>query len=108
MLRVRPQTRRAAVMPLVILCVVALFALAALAIDFGIMAVARTQAQNAADTAAMAGARTLTGDTAANNNYTNAAPAAVTAATAHGILGRPMQPAQVTVDVGSYSFDAAQ
>lgn len=108
MMCVRPRNRqRGAVMPFVILCCVALFAFAALAIDFGIMAVARTQAQNAADTAAMAGARSLTGDTTTNNNYENAGPAAATAGTAHSILSKPLSPSQINVEVGSYTYEVA-
>ena len=53
--------RTGAVLPLVTVCLVGLMALVAFGIDVGMMAVARSQAQSAADIAAMAGTRTLTG-----------------------------------------------
>ena len=48
------QTRRGVVLPLVAVCLIALIGLVALAIDIGMVAVAKTQAQNAADCVAMA------------------------------------------------------
>src|SRR5262245_11488891 len=101
----RHPRRRGAVLPLIVICLIVLFAFVALAVDLGIMAVARTQAQNAADSAAMAGARTLTGDPTTNNNYGNVAPNATAAATANGVLGQAVQPSQVTIDIGSYTYD---
>ena len=43
--------RRGSVLPLVVVCLVALIGMVALAIDLGLMMVARTQCQNAADAA---------------------------------------------------------
>ncbi|MGL4423633.1 MAG: pilus assembly protein TadG-related protein, partial [Gemmataceae bacterium] len=51
--------RRGSIIPLLAICVVALFAFIALAVDLGVLMVARTECQNAADTAALTGARTL-------------------------------------------------
>ena len=66
-----PSTRRTgAVLPLVTVCLVGLLGFVALAIDVGMMAVARTQAQSAADIGSLAGARTLNGST--GNNKTAA------------------------------------
>src|SRR5690348_3100145 len=100
--------RRGAVLPLVVVCLIILFAFVALAIDLGVMAVSRTQAQNAADSAAMAGARTLTGDPATNNNYDNVTPNADAAAAANTVLGKAVQASQVQVDIGSYTYDYTQ
>ena len=50
--------RRGSVLPLVVISLVALVGFVALAIDVGLIAVAKTQAQNAADTAAMSAADT--------------------------------------------------
>jgi Flp pilus assembly protein TadG len=97
--------RRGSVLPLVVVCLVALVGLVALAIDVGMMMVARTQCQNAADAAAMVGARSLTGDLSTNNNYAGAGPAAVAAAGTNQILSQPVQPGQVSVTIGSYSYD---
>ena len=66
----RTPRRAGAVLPLVTVCLVGLMAFIALAIDIGMMALARTQSQSAADIAALAGARTLNGQT--GNNVTNA------------------------------------
>src|SRR5689334_23219741 len=100
------RTRRCgSVLPLIVVCLVALIGMVALAIDLGLMMVARTQCQNAADSAAMVGARTLNGDVANNNNYSAAGPAAVAAAGTNSILSAPVAPGQVTVTIGSYSYD---
>ncbi len=53
------RTRRGTIVPMLALCIVALFAFTALAVDLGMLAVARTECQNAADTAALAGCRAL-------------------------------------------------
>lgn len=98
-------TRRpGAVLPLVTVCLVGLMAFVALAIDVGMMAVARTQAQSAADIAALAGARTLNGQT--GNNKTNAEAEAVDAATSNYILSSQITAAQTTlVQSGVYKYD---
>ncbi len=100
--------RPGVVLPLVLISLVALLGFVALAIDLGMMAVARSQAQTAADAAAMAGARTLNGDTTNNNNYTSAVTNATTTATENMILSQSIQTSDVTVDVGSYSYDTTQ
>ena len=77
----------------------AIMAFMALAIDLGMLAVARTQCQDAADAAAMAGARTLNGVTAnsANNNYSNVSPNAIAAVTANSVLGKSLTSSQLTL-----------
>ena len=54
--------RRGTVVPLLALTIVALVGFLALAIDLGMLAIAKTQAQNAADLAALTAARTLNGN----------------------------------------------
>ncbi|MGL4550338.1 MAG: pilus assembly protein TadG-related protein, partial [Gemmataceae bacterium] len=49
--------RTGSILPLLALTIVGLLTLVALAIDLGMLAVARTQCQSAADTAALSGAR---------------------------------------------------
>src|SRR5436305_4514875 len=100
-------TRRdGAVLPLVAICLVALLGFVALAVDVGMMAVARTQAQSAADVAALAGARTLDGKSA-NNNKAAAEAEAVEAATSNYILAAQITSAQVTTaTAGVYRYDA--
>ena len=82
-----------AVLPLVTICLVGLLGFVALAIDVGMMAVARTQAQSAADIASLAGARTLNGQT--GNNKTNAEAEAKRGGQANYILGTQITDAQV-------------
>src|SRR6478736_322776 len=102
----RSTTRRdGAVLPLVTVCLVGLVGFVALAIDVGMMAVARTQAQSAADVAALAGARALDGKSA-NNNKVNAEAEAVEAATSNSILATKIKAAQVTLaKAGVYRYD---
>jgi hypothetical protein len=96
--------RPGAVLPLVTVCLVGLMAFVAFAIDVGMLAVARTQAQSAADIAALAGCRTLTGQS--GNNRTNAEAEAKDAAKANSILGAHITDAQVSsVQSGVYKYD---
>src|SRR5205823_5303359 len=96
-----------AVLPLVALCIVVLLAMLALAIDIGMLAVARCQAQNAADAAAMAGARAINGDTANNYNFAGAPKQAVAGAVANEVLGMNIQgdPNNLT-QTNSYTFQS--
>src|SRR5579884_422980 len=108
MVRRATQRRRGSILPLVAVCLIGLVGFVALAVDLGLIMVARTQCQNAADAAAMAGTRTLNGDTSNNNNYAAAGPAAVTAAEANTLLTQPIQASQVQVVIGKYSYDGTQ
>lgn len=96
--------RAGAVLPLVTVCLVGLLGFVALAIDVGMMALARTQAQSAADVAALAGARTLNGQP--GNNVVNAEAEAREAATSNSILTAQITSAQVTtVRSGVYRYN---
>jgi Flp pilus assembly protein TadG len=113
------QSRRGAVLPLVAICMLGMMGLVALAIDIGMVAVARTQCQNAADAAAMAGARTINGDAAANYNYAAVPGNAMLAAIANRVLDAYVladpsnmvmlnsytyQSGQVTIETGAYAY----
>lgn len=64
------RSRRGTFVPILAVCLVAMFAFLAMAIDLGMLAVTRTQCQNAADAAALTGARILNNKpTATNNDY---------------------------------------
>jgi Flp pilus assembly protein TadG len=102
--RGRPGT----IVPLAVVCMTALFGFVALAIDLGLLAVARNQAQNAADLAALAGTRKLNGDQAASNDSANAQTAAQNAAIENSILGQTVQLSQVSLSVGSYAYDSSK
>src|SRR5580700_8183813 len=100
---VRATTRHGVIVPYVALSLVALLGFLALAIDLGMVMVAKTQAQNAADAAAFAGARSLTGGV--NANVTQANANGQTAAAANTILGRSVPAANVTLTFGAYHYD---
>lgn len=79
--------RRGSVLPLVAMCTFAIMGLVALAIDVGMVAIARNQCQNAADAAAMAGARTINGNSTGNYNVDAVPKTATTAATSNSVFG---------------------
>ncbi len=103
MRRSKKACRRGTIVPLMAVSAAVMLGFVALAIDVGRLAVARTQCQNAADAAAIAGARTLATGTAAN--LATATANATTAATASSILGVQLQAAEVTVQHGAYHYD---
>src|SRR5262245_525348 len=97
--------RAGTVIPLVAICLVGLIAFIALAIDVGMMAVARTQSQNATDIAALAGERTINGNT--GNNVAAAIAEAREAAESNSILASQITDSQVVLtQVGVYRYDA--
>src|SRR5262245_50254152 len=100
--------RRAAILPLVAVALIALFAMVALAIDIGLVTLARTQCQNAADIAAMAAVRQLNGDASVNNNYAAVDPTARAAAAANKVFDKYIDPSTVTVQIGYYAYDTTQ
>ena len=102
----RAPRRRGTILPLLTVTLIALMGFVALAIDIGMVAMARTQCQNAADAAAMTGARALNGNVNTNNNYANAGPAAVTAATNNSVLSQPITTSQVNITIGSFAYDS--
>jgi Flp pilus assembly protein TadG len=85
-----------------------LMAFLALSVDLGLWAIARTQCQDATDLAALAGVRTLNGNTAngANNNYSAVTPAVQQAATNNAVLGTALQSGQVSVNIGRYVYNS--
>src|SRR5262245_28786154 len=103
-----PHQRRGSILPFMAIALVAIAGCVALAIDLGMIMLARTQCQSAADAAALAGARMLNGDVTSDYNRNAAGPAAVTAATTCSVLSKPIKAKDITVTVGSYRFDANQ
>ncbi|HMP59962.1 MAG TPA: TadG family pilus assembly protein, partial [Gemmatales bacterium] len=104
-LRSNRTPRRGAFVVFLAACLIMLVAMLALAIDLGVMMVARNQCQNAADIASLAGARRLTGDYTIDYNKDEALPAAQAAATQNNILQRPIDAGQVSITVGSYGYN---
>src|SRR6185436_7243180 len=103
-MRVRAK-RAGSILPMVVISLVALLGFVALAIDVGMLMVSKTECQLAADDAAMAGARTLNGDVAANNNKAAAGPKVIEAATACTVLSKPVEAGKVSYEVGYYAYD---
>ena len=101
--------RRGATLVLVVMCLIPLVAFVALSIDLGMLAAARTQIHDAADAAAMAGARALNGNTSsgANNNYSAVLPIAQQAVTANKVLGSALSTSNLTVNIGRYTYNTS-
>ncbi len=82
---------------------VVLFGFTALAIDVGMMIVAKSQAQNAADMVATTGARVLDGTT--SNSVDAVEPAARQSVTKNEILSHSISDSQVQIEVGQFLYD---
>jgi Flp pilus assembly protein TadG len=95
--------RRGTVLPLLALTLVGLMGFLALAIDIGVIAVAKTQCQSVADNAALAGARSLDGS--ASGNTAAASTTAQSAAAANTVLSKAVSNSQVAVQHGAYHYD---
>ncbi len=104
----RAKQRRGAALVLFAVCLVPLIACVALAIDLGILTLAQTQLSDAADAAALAGARALNGDTTnnRNNNYSAAGPTAQAVLHANSILGAPLESSQLNLAIGCYTYNS--
>src|SRR5947208_5887467 len=96
----RRHSERGMTIAMVALCIVVLFAMAALAVDLGILYTARTSAQHAADAAALAGAFTFTNTIAPQP--ASAREAAIATAATNKILGT-----SVVVGAGNVIVDTA-
>lgn len=101
--------RSGTVLPMLGVCLIGLFAFVALAIDLGVLAVSRTQSQNAADVAALVGTRTLNNkDGVSFNNLPSAVAMAKGSATTNPHLSANFSNAQITkIEVGQYLYDTA-
>jgi Flp pilus assembly protein TadG len=104
---VRP-TRRGTIIPLLAACLVGLFAFVALAVDLGVLAVSRTDCQDAADAAALVGARMLNNKPGvADSNRPAAIAAARDAVTANFHLSTHFVSTQIqSVEAGQYTYDS--
>ncbi|MFI5461011.1 MAG: pilus assembly protein TadG-related protein, partial [Isosphaerales bacterium] len=77
----------------------------ALAIDLGMLAIAKTQVQQAADLAALTAMRTLNGKASINYNQTAATTNAQNVVTYNQTLGQALQSSQVQLTFGSYDYN---
>jgi Putative Flp pilus-assembly TadE/G-like len=96
-------TRRGSILPFLALSLVAICGFTALAVDIGMIVAAKGQCQNAADAAAMAGARTVDGSPSAN--LTAATANAQAAAQANVVLGQNVKAGEVAITHGTYHYD---
>ena len=85
--------------------IVGLVSFLALAIDLGMLAIAKTQAQNAADLAALTAARTLNGNPTGTYNQAAATTNAQNLLTYNYILSQGITSSQLTLTYGSYDYN---
>ncbi len=111
MLTHRPRTvRPGTIVPILALCATGLFGFVALAIDLGVLTIVRTECQNSADSASLAGARVLNNkDTATDNDSEIAKTTATTAVTNNVYMNANFTSANLPnagdVKVGLYDYD---
>src|SRR5215212_1613954 len=105
----RTPRRRGTFVPIVALALVGLFAFTALAIDLGLLMVMRADCQNAADSAALVGARMLDNKpTSTNNNAVAAMQAAARCVDNNILLNANFQNANiVSIQAGTYDYDTS-
>ncbi|MFO0936204.1 MAG: pilus assembly protein TadG-related protein [Gemmataceae bacterium] len=104
------RSRRGSIAPLLAFSSVALFSFVALAIDMGMITVARTQCQNAADSAALAGTRLLNNKPSTVDNNRPAGQLEATAsAVANQYLNQYFTSANVTLlQTGLFRYNPTQ
>ena len=100
------KARKAAILPMLAISMVALVGMIALAVDIGILAQTKSQLQSAADAAALSGSRGLTGDISTDNNRAAVNGLALSTIQASTIMGQTVQASQMTTQVGYYNYDA--
>jgi hypothetical protein len=77
----------------------------ALAIDLSMVAIAKTQVQQAADLVALTAARSLNGSSAANYNQSVATTNAQNIVARNYVLGNKLQSSQMQMSFGSYDYN---
>lgn len=112
----RRRARRGTVLPMLAVCLIGLFTFVGLAVDLGMLAVSRTECQNAADVGALVGARSLNNKPGvADSNRPQAIQDAKDAITGNGgtktgnvHLSDKFIASQITtVQAGMYVYDPA-
>ena len=91
----RAGLRRGIILPLLALVIVVMVGFLALAIDLGMLAIAKTQVQQSADLAALTAMRTLNGNSSINYNQSAATTNAQNVVTYNVILGQSLQSSQL-------------
>ena len=98
------KNRPGTILSLMAVTIVGVVAFLALAIDLGMLAIAKTQAQAAADLAALTAARTLNGNPTGTYNQSNATTNAQNILTYNNILGQSIVSSQLTLTYGTYDY----
>ena len=93
------------VLPLLALTIVTMVGFLALAIDVGMLGIAKTQTQQAADLAALTAARTLNGNASTTYNQAAATTNAQNLLTYNLILGQSIKSSQLALTYGSYDYN---
>ena len=101
-----PALRRGTVLPILTFVMVILVGFLALAIDVGMMAIAKTQVQQTTDLAALTAMRTLNGKSSINYNQTAATTNAQNVVTYNTILGQAVAASQLQLTFGSYDYSS--
>jgi hypothetical protein len=91
------------ILALAVICLVAMCGFVALAIDIGMIAVAKVQCQNSADAAAMAGARSLDGTP--GQNFAGANSNALNLALANTVLSQSVGAGNVAMRFGAFHYN---
>jgi Flp pilus assembly protein TadG len=97
--------RSGTVLVLLAVTLIPLIGFTALAIDVGMLTVAQTQLRDTADAAALAGARTLNGQT--GSNYSAVTPNVQQVVSNSMVLGKSLSSSAVSVNIGAYNYNAA-
>jgi hypothetical protein len=103
----RHPRRRGSLIPLLAVSAISLFAFVALSVDLGMLAVSRTECQNAADSSALVGCRTLNNKVGVmNSNLAQAVANAKATAMSNYHLSTNFTNAQIAkVETGQYLYD---
>jgi Flp pilus assembly protein TadG len=99
--------RRGVVLPMIALFLVVLIGFLALAIDLGMLAIAKSQVQQVADLAALTAMRTANGNPATNYNQTAATTNAQSVVSYNTILSQQVQGSQLSLSYGSYDYSSS-
>src|SRR5271163_4000595 len=100
--RNRMKDRRGTMIPALAVTLVVVVPFLGFAIDIGMLAIAKTQLQHAADLASLTAARTLNGTPTTNYNQANATTNAQNVLSYNTVLTQAIQSAQLTLTYGTY------
>ena len=100
----RTTAPRGTIAPLLAFVMATMVGFLALGIDVGMLAIAKTQVQQAADVAALTAARSVNGNSTGNYNQTTATTNAQNVLTYNLVLGQSVKSSQLQLTYGSYDY----